>query len=116
MEINTDIEYRSQFRVLDTVDGEEVDLTPNYIPESPYTDQFLKFNMHLKHEMVSMPQVHSRGSTARSRTRSSMRGGVGGNKQSIDELINGIMYETILFDPGSSIEKPNDMHMPVPFN
>ncbi|KAM8709444.1 hypothetical protein ACLKA7_016277 [Drosophila subpalustris] len=113
-EIMADLEYRQQFKVTENVDGEEKDLTPNYIPDYPYIDQFLTFNVHLKHEITNMHLLHSRSSASRSRTRQSMRGGVGGNKQSIDELINGIIYETIVFDPSNVDEKPEE-HKPVPF-
>ncbi|XP_034484168.1 WD repeat-containing protein 78 [Drosophila innubila] len=113
-EIMADLEYRQQFKVTENIDGEEIDLTPNYIPDFPYADQFLTFNVHLKHEMTNMHLMHSRSSATRSRTRQSMRGGVGGNKQSIDELISGIMYETIIFNPNKYEEKPEE-HLPQSF-
>ncbi|ALC44072.1 Dic61B [Drosophila busckii] len=113
-EIQAEIESRQQLKVLETVEGEEVDMTPNYIMDSSYIDQFLHFNIFLQHELVNLPLMHTRFSHSRSRTRSSMRGGIGGNKQSIDELINGIMYETIVFDP-TIHEKIEEEHVPTPF-
>lgn len=77
-------------QVKENVDGEEVDYTPNTLSESQYTDKFMKFNLHLMHNIATMQMYHTRGSMLRSKTRSSMRGGVGGNKQSMDELINGV--------------------------
>lgn len=50
----------------------------------------MKFNLHLMHNIATMQMYHTRGSMLRSKTRSSMRGGVGGNKQSMEELINGV--------------------------
>ncbi|XP_062133031.1 dynein axonemal intermediate chain 4 [Drosophila sulfurigaster albostrigata] len=111
-EIMADLEYRQQFKVTEMVDGEEVDMTPNYISDQPYADQFLTFNVHLKHEVNTMQLLHSRSS--RSRTRQSMRGGVGGNKQSMDELINGIIFENIVFS-ASKVEEVKQGHVPVPF-
>ncbi|KAH8301952.1 hypothetical protein KR044_001250, partial [Drosophila immigrans] len=101
-------------QVSELIDGEEVDMTPNYIPDHPHSDQFLTFNVHLKHEINSMQLMHSRSSTSRSRTRQSMRGGVGGNKQSIDELMNGIIHETIVFGASKAEEEKQD-HVRVPF-
>ncbi|XP_017864493.1 PREDICTED: dynein intermediate chain 1, axonemal [Drosophila arizonae] len=115
-EVNADIEYRSQFKVKENVDGEEVDYTPNTLTESQYTDKFMKFNLHLMHNIATMQMYHTRGSMLRSKTRSSMRGGVGGNKQSMEELINGILYEAIIFDPaGAHKDEEQPAHMPVPF-
>ncbi|KAH8415714.1 hypothetical protein KR222_010696, partial [Zaprionus bogoriensis] len=100
--------------VLETIDGEEQDLTPNYMSESMYSEQFLNFNVHLRHEITMLPLLHSRSSASRSRTRQSMRGGIGSQKQSMDELISGIMYETIIFDP-AGVERVEEEPQPVPY-
>lgn len=113
-EILTDVEYRQQFKVTtrergclsqtyfpsllqvtETAgEGEElVDLTPNSLSQDPFIDKFLNFGVHMKHEMTMMPMMHSRSMVSRSRTRQSVRGGIGGQKQSIDELIAGVSLE-----------------------
>lgn len=74
-------------------DGEEIDLTPNAIEDTPYIDRFITFSTHMKHEMMMMQLTHTRLNSSRLRTRTSMRGGIGGQKQSIDELIAGVCWQ-----------------------
>lgn len=71
-------------------DGEELDLTPNAIPQEPFIDKFQNFGVHMRHEMNMMPLMHTRSLASRARTRQSVRGGIGGQKQSIDELMAGV--------------------------
>ncbi|EDV92490.1 GH23218 [Drosophila grimshawi] len=113
-EIDTEIQHRMQFRVLETIDEQEVDLTPNCIPDLPQKEKFFRLNLQLANEISNLPDFHTRNSSIRSKTRSSMRGGIGGNKQSIDEIINGITYETITFEP-ATVQKVEEVHIPVPY-
>lgn len=71
------------------MDGEQVDMTPKPIPNDNFVEQFMKFNLNVMHQMTNFTTMMSR-STIRSRTRSSVRAGIGGNKQSIDDLMNGV--------------------------
>ncbi|XP_022231869.2 dynein intermediate chain 4, axonemal [Drosophila obscura] len=114
-EIATDLQYRSQIKVVEEVDGEEVDMTPKHIQPHTYADQFMRFNLTFLHQMANLVTMHSRGAS-RSRTRSSMRTGLGGNKQSIDELMNGITYETITFDLLNVRDRGDEEYVPQPFN
>ncbi|XP_017137527.1 WD repeat-containing protein 78 [Drosophila miranda] len=114
-EIASHLQYRSQIRVVEEVNGEEVDMTPKLIPTSLYADQFLRFNLTFLHQMANLLTLHSRGAS-RSRTRSSMRTGNWGNKQSIDDLMNGITYETINFDVPAIRDKSDKEYKPQPFN
>ncbi|XP_030375496.1 WD repeat-containing protein 78 [Scaptodrosophila lebanonensis] len=113
-EIQADLQNRQQFKVTENVNGEEVDMTPKYIPDDLYSQQFLVFNDRLKDEVENMAFVHVNLSQSQSRTRGSMRAGVGGNKQSIDDLMNGIMYDTILFEPPTE-DKPKEEAALVPY-
>ncbi|KAH8316954.1 hypothetical protein KR074_009228, partial [Drosophila pseudoananassae] len=110
-----DLQYRSQIKVIEQVAGEEVDMTPKSIPNDAYAEQFIKFNLNFLHQMANFTTMSSR-TASRSRTRSSMRAGLGGgNKQSIDDLIGGIMYETINFDPYSFKESHAELRLPKPY-
>lgn len=74
-------------------DGEELNLTPNALPQEPFIDKFQNFGVHMRHEMTMMPMMHSKSLASRSRTRQSVRGGIGGQKQSIDELMAGVSQQ-----------------------
>ncbi|KAH8262518.1 hypothetical protein KR026_010085, partial [Drosophila bipectinata] len=110
-----DLQYRSQIKVIEQVAGEEVDMTPKSIPNDAYAEQFIKFNLNFLHQMANFTTMSSK-TASRSRTRSSMRAGLGGgNKQSIDDLIGGIMYETINFDPYTFKEIHAELRLPKPY-
>ncbi|KAH8297620.1 hypothetical protein KR054_004502 [Drosophila jambulina] len=109
-----DVEYRAQIKVMEEVDGEQVDMTPKPITNDAMVEQFIKFNLNVLHQMTNFNTMMSR-STMRSRTRSSTRTGLGGNKQSIDDIMNGIMFETINFDPYHVVEAPSTTHEPKPY-
>ncbi|XP_020801574.1 WD repeat-containing protein 78 [Drosophila serrata] len=114
VETLNDVEYRAQIKVIEEVDGEQVDMTPKPIINDAIVEQFMKFNLNVLHQMTNFNTMLSR-STMRSRTRSSTKTGIGGNKQSIDDIMNGIMYETINFDPYHSVELPCTTHEPKPY-
>ncbi|BFF98396.1 WD repeat-containing protein 78 [Drosophila madeirensis] len=105
-EIASDLQFRSQIKVVEEIDGEEVDMTPKPIQTNVHAEQFMRFNLNFLQQMSNMVTVHSRRS---SRRRSSMR-----NKQSIDDLMNGINLETITFEQSDS-DKGDEEYVPQPF-
>ncbi|KAH8234939.1 hypothetical protein KR032_005871, partial [Drosophila birchii] len=114
VETLTDVEYRAQIKVMETVDGEQVDMTPKPIKNEAMVEQFMKFNLNVLHQMMTFNTGLSRN-TMRSRTRSSTKTGIGGNKQSIDDIINGIMLDTINFDPYHVLEVTSTPYVPKPY-
>ncbi|XP_017066411.1 dynein intermediate chain 4, axonemal [Drosophila eugracilis] len=114
VETLADLQYRSQIKVVEKVDGEEVDMTPKPIPNDTYVEQFMKYNLNVLNQMTNFTTMAGRNVT-RSRTRSSVRAGIGGNKQSIDDLMNGVMYETINWDPYSTSEPVEATYVPKPY-
>ncbi|XP_016981816.1 dynein axonemal intermediate chain 4 [Drosophila rhopaloa] len=114
VETLADLQYRSQIKVLEKIDDEEVDMTPKPIPNDTYVEQFMKYNLNVLHQMTNFTTMLGKNQ-ARSRTRSSMRAGIGGNKQSIDDLMSGIMYETINWDPYSTVEAQGQAYEPKPY-
>ncbi|XP_052847336.1 dynein axonemal intermediate chain 4 [Drosophila gunungcola] len=114
VETLADLQFRSQIKVLEKVDDEEVDMTPKPIPNETYVEQFMKYNLNVLHQMTNFTTMLTK-STTRSRTRSSVRAGIGGNKQSIDDLMSGIMYETINWDPYSTVETHEQAYEPKPY-
>ncbi|XP_033160418.1 WD repeat-containing protein 78 [Drosophila mauritiana] len=114
VETLADLQYRSQIKVLEKVYGEEVDMTPKPIQDDTYVEQFMKYNLNVMHQMTNFTTMVTK-STTRSRTRSSVRAGIGGNKQSIDDLMNGILYETINWEPYSTVEALEEAYEPKPY-
>ncbi|XP_037722912.1 dynein intermediate chain 4, axonemal isoform X1 [Drosophila subpulchrella] len=113
-ETQADLQYRAQIKIVEDVDGEEVDMTPKPIPNDTYVEQFMKYNLNVMHQMTNFTTMLSKSMT-RSRTRSSVRAGIGGNKQSIDDLMNGIIYETINWDPYKTVESLGQAYVPKPY-
>ncbi|KAH8378863.1 hypothetical protein KR009_001832, partial [Drosophila setifemur] len=103
------------FQITEIIDGEEVDFTPKPLPNESYVVQFMKFNLTFLHQMTNFSVVLGKSQGGRSRTRSSMRAGIGGNKKSIDDLIQGIIYENINFDPYSQKESVELSRQPRPY-
>ncbi|XP_017010524.2 dynein axonemal intermediate chain 4 [Drosophila takahashii] len=114
VETQADLQYRSQIKILENVDGVEVDMTPKPIPNDTYVEQFMKYNLNVMNQMTNFTQMATK-SMSRSRTRSSVRAGIGGNKQSIDDLMSGIMYETINWDPYGTVECLGQAYEPKPY-
>ncbi|XP_017028698.1 dynein axonemal intermediate chain 4 [Drosophila kikkawai] len=114
VETLNDVEYRAQIKVMEEVNGEKVDMTPKPITNDAIVEQFMKFNLNVLHQITNFTTMLSR-STIRSRTRSSMRAGIGGNKQSIDDIMNGIIFETINFDPYHVLENASNPYEPKPY-
>ncbi|KAH8342350.1 hypothetical protein KR059_002782 [Drosophila kikkawai] len=114
VETLNDVEYRAQIKVMEEVNGEKVDMTPKPITNDAIVEQFMKFNLNVLHQITNFTTMLSR-STIRSRTRSSMRAGIGGNKQSIDDIMNGIIFETINFDPYHVLENASNPYERKPY-
>ncbi|KAH8349882.1 hypothetical protein KR084_008621 [Drosophila pseudotakahashii] len=114
VETLADLQYRSQIKILENYDGAEVDMTPKPIPNDTYVEQFMKYNLNVMNQMTNFTTMATKSMT-RSRTRSSVRAGIGGNKQSIDDLMSGIMYETINWDPYSTVESLGQAYEPKPY-
>ncbi|XP_017057803.1 dynein axonemal intermediate chain 4 [Drosophila ficusphila] len=113
-ETQADLQYRSQIKVAEKVDDEEVDMTPKPILNEAYVELFMKYNLNVLHQVTNFTTMMSQ-SQPRSRTRSSMRAGIGGNKLSIDDLMNGIIYETINWEPYSTVEARELAYVPRPY-
>ncbi|EDW76953.1 uncharacterized protein Dwil_GK12695 [Drosophila willistoni] len=114
-EVNNSIFARGHIKVIDEYDGLSNDVTPKSIPNEMYSEQFMKYNLQFKVAVEDMQLYHSRSGNARSRTRSSMRGGLGGNKQSIDDVMNGITFENIIFDPQTVSDKSYESKIIPPY-